>query len=334
MADLLALLFILGAVVLFVTAIVFLIKKRFKKAFMFVGLMFLSFILFITSVMFTDTETVADETTEETESNELKAKVDKASFNKNTNTVSAVITTNLPEGTLARLHLQSEKPNAGGDGVSLLLDHETKVKDGKFIVTEVPLQYNDVPQENTTYSFSMDIQVGGGINEEKNIQNLYWNTSLSEYDDYNTVSLDEADSVIVKEGFTPDEVKKMMAERDRIEKEKEAQELKAKKDSATEVRYGELKKNPEAFTGEFVKFQGEILQIIEDGSQADIRLAVTKDSYGYDFNDVVYITYQGSTPYIEEDVITVYGEILGSHTYESTAGHTITLPLLEAEIIE
>ncbi|MFF2501137.1 hypothetical protein [Peribacillus sp. NPDC058075] len=126
----------------------------------------------------------------------------------------------------------------------------------------------------------------------------------------------------------------MTAERDRLEKKKEAQELKAKKDSAKVIRYGELEKNPDAFTGEFVKFQGEILQIIEDGTQADIRLAVTKGSYGYDFNDVVYVTYQGTTTFIEEDVITVYGTVQGGHTYESTAGHTITLPLIEADIVE
>lgn len=58
------------------------------------------------------------------------------------------------------------------------------------------------------------------------------------------------------------------------------------------------------------------------------------DSYGYDFNDVVYVTYQGTTTFIEEDVITIYGTVQGSHTYESTAGHTITIPLIEADIIE
>ncbi|MGG0845225.1 hypothetical protein [Peribacillus simplex] len=345
-ADMLALLFLFGAGALLVTAIVFLVKKKFKKAFMMLGLMFASLILFITAVMFTDTGT--EETTEEAEPElvELTATVETATFNKQKNTVSAIINTNLPEGTLARLHLQSEKQNAAGDGVSLLLDQETKVKDGKFTVTEVPLKYQEFPQENTPYTFSMDIEfgngVGNGVNEGKEkIEDLYWNTSISEFDDHNTLSLDDADSFVVKEGYTSNEVKKMTAEQERLdaeqerlEKEKEAQELKDKKDNAKEVRYGELEKNPDAFAGEFVKFQGEIVQIIEDGTQADIRLAVTKDSYGYDFDDVVYVTYQGTTNFIEDDVITVYGTVQGGHTYESTAGYTITVPLIEAEILE
>lgn len=335
MADMLALLFLFGAGALLVTAIVFLIRKKFKKAFMMLGLMLVSLILFITAVMFTDTGT--EETTEEAEPElvELTATVENATFNKKKNTVSALINTNLPEGTLARLHLQSEKQNAAGENVSLLLDQETIVKDGKFTVTEVPLTYQEFPQENIPYALSLDIETGNEVNEgKKEIENLYMNTTLSEYDDHNTVSLDEADSVVIKEGYTPEEVKRITAERERLEKEKEAQELKAKKDSAKTVRYGELKKNPNAFADEYVKFQGEILQIMEDGTQADIRLAVTKDSYGYDFNDVVYVTYQGTTTFIEEDVITIYGTVQGSHTYESTAGHTITIPLIEANIME
>ncbi|MEC0348049.1 hypothetical protein [Peribacillus frigoritolerans] len=65
MADILAFLFFFGAVALLVTAIVFLVEKKFKKALMMLGLMLVSLILFIIAVMFTDIGTEA--TTEEVE---------------------------------------------------------------------------------------------------------------------------------------------------------------------------------------------------------------------------------------------------------------------------
>ncbi|WP_157827632.1 hypothetical protein [Niallia nealsonii] len=61
---------------------------------------------------------------------------------------------------------------------------------------------------------------------------------------------------------------------------------------------------------------------------------MTKESYGYDVSDVVYITYAGTTEFVEEDIVTVYGTVKGSHTYEPQAGHQITLPHIEAEFIE
>lgn len=85
---------------------------------------------------------------------------------------------------------------------------------------------------------------------------------------------------------------------------------------------------------EFVKYQGEILKIMEIGSSTVIRLAFTKEAYGYNFNDIVYVTYDGTTQFVNKDVVTVYGRVMGSHTYESTASYQITLPQIEAQIIE
>ncbi|MBO1912063.1 hypothetical protein J4G37_45625, partial [Microvirga sp. 3-52] len=72
----------------------------------------------------------------------------------------------------------------------------------------------------------------------------------------------------------------------------------------------------------------------EDATSTVIRLGVTKKSYGYSSNDVVYVTYTGTTPFVKEDIVTVYGPVKGSHTYESQAGYQITLPHVEAEFIE
>ncbi|MCK1984980.1 MULTISPECIES: hypothetical protein [Peribacillus] len=51
----------------------------------------------------------------------------------------------------------------------------------------------------------------------------------------------------------------------------------------------------------------------------DIRY-VTKESYGYNPNDIIFIGYGVTTEYVDEDVITVYGEMTGEYSYQSQAG--------------
>ena len=98
-----------------------------------------------------------------------------------------------------------------------------------------------------------------------------------------------------------------------IENSVSYQELRAQqKSSAEDIRFAELNKNPDSYIGQFVKYKGKIIQIMEDGSSGMIRLAVTKDSYGYDYDDVVYVTYEGTVPFVEDDIATVYGTIMGS----------------------
>ena len=121
------------------------------------------------------------------------------------------------------------------------------------------------------------------------------------------------------------------AEEARIAEEKAAVEKKA---NAQSIEYGQLKKNPDRYAGEYVKYTGEILQILEGNGITNIRLSVSKSSYGYNSNDVIFIEYDGYTDFVDEDIITVYGEIYGSYSYESQAGYNITLPGLIAESFE
>lgn len=121
----------------------------------------------------------------------------------------------------------------------------------------------------------------------------------------------------------------------KAEAEKKAQEeAAAKKANAKPIEYAQLKKNPDRYAGEYVKYTGEIIQIMEGDNVTQIRLAVTKDSYGYDVNDIIFVEYAGLTEFVEEDVITVYGEIYGEYSYTSQAGWEISLPGLLAESIE
>jgi hypothetical protein len=45
------------------------------------------------------------------------------------------------------------------------------------------------------------------------------------------------------------------------------------------------------------------------------------------------VLYDGTTNAVEDSTITIYGEIMGSYTYESVAGYQITVPQMNAKYI-
>ena len=140
-----------------------------------------------------------------------------------------------------------------------------------------------------------------------------------------------------------DRIAKEKAEEERLAREaelaKELEEALAKEEAerkanAQPIPYAQLKKNPDRYAYEYVKYTGEIIQILEGDNITNIRLAVTKTSYGYDFSDIVFIEYVGYTDFVDGDVVTVYGYVYGSYTYESQAGYNITLPgILADEVV-
>jgi len=76
------------------------------------------------------------------------------------------------------------------------------------------------------------------------------------------------------------------------------------------------------------------LQIQESGNYGVMRLAVTEESYGWSSGDVIYVEYQNHTVAVKDDVVTVYGQLSGSKTYESQARFNITVPSMFACAVE
>jgi hypothetical protein len=106
------------------------------------------------------------------------------------------------------------------------------------------------------------------------------------------------------------------------------------KNQAMAVDFKELNKDPGSFNGKIAKFTGQVLQIQESNGYGIARLAVTKESYGWSSSDVVYVEYQGHTDAVDDDVVTAYGQLTGSKTYESQAHFQITIPSMTACVIE
>lgn len=56
---------------------------------------------------------------------------------------------------------------------------------------------------------------------------------------------------------------------------------------------------------------------------------MTYNGYFWDFNNVILAAYEGRTAIVEENVVTIYGEVVGDYTYKSQAGWDITVPLVK-----
>ena len=106
--------------------------------------------------------------------------------------------------------------------------------------------------------------------------------------------------------------------------------------SCQDIAYDELARNPDSYIGQRVKYTGEVIQVIEDGTTATYRINVTQGDYGL-WDDTVLVYYRfsdGQSRFLEDDIVTFYGMSGGLYTYESTMGASITVPLVYAEYID
>ncbi|MDF0479672.1 hypothetical protein OL233_05160 [Vagococcus sp. PNs007] len=92
----------------------------------------------------------------------------------------------------------------------------------------------------------------------------------------------------------------------------------------TGITFQQLARTPDKYSTEKVKFNGEVLQIMEGDGINAIRLAV-----GGDYNSVIYCIYDSSivsTRILEDDWITISGIADGLYSYETTQGNELTIP--------
>lgn len=120
-------------------------------------------------------------------------------------------------------------------------------------------------------------------------------------------------------------------ERARIAREQRVANFKA---SAQTIPYNQLNKNADRYAGDRVKYTGQILQIQEDGSSGGIMLlSVTDEGYGF-WTDNIWVNYDRSISSADEDIITIYGTVVGSRSYETQIGGETYVPEIDAKYIE
>jgi len=96
--------------------------------------------------------------------------------------------------------------------------------------------------------------------------------------------------------------------------------------------YKELIKNSDRFIGNVVVYSGKVIQIQEEkNGDGFIRLNLDNDLFS---DEIIFVNYSKSTDVVEDDLVTIYGILNGSYTYTSQANYNITIPSLNAGVIE
>ena len=100
--------------------------------------------------------------------------------------------------------------------------------------------------------------------------------------------------------------------------------------------YKEIARNPEAHNGEFAKFTGEVIQVMEENGAYTLMVNITKGEYDI-WTDTILVYYLGSAEnnrILEDDIIDMYGQLAGMYTYTTVMGADNTVPLMYAEYID
>jgi uncharacterized membrane protein len=128
-----------------------------------------------------------------------------------------------------------------------------------------------------------------------------------------------------------------LAEEAAAEEQRLAEERAALKAAAEPIEYTDLFRAGDNLFGTFFRFEGEIVQVVGDGT---FRVNVTKKTYQYidsvSYSDTVLLMILGDTgaKLLEKDIIQFIGMSAGTYEYESVMGATIEVPLLFADGVD
>jgi len=110
-----------------------------------------------------------------------------------------------------------------------------------------------------------------------------------------------------------------------------AQEWKAQ--TTIYVSYDSLARNTEQYVGRLVYYRGKVIQVMEVRDlRVVLRVNVTKGTYGF-WNDTIWVNYEGPRV-LEDDIVDIWGKVVGRRTYKTILGASITIPEITAVALE
>ena len=102
---------------------------------------------------------------------------------------------------------------------------------------------------------------------------------------------------------------------------------------AVSVSYEDLMRYSESYEGKWVCFEGEVVQVVSDIPNMELRISTKKDEWiGY-LEDVVYLysgDYSGER-LLEGDLIQFCGKSTGILIYEAVLGNQMSIPKIETD---
>lgn len=112
----------------------------------------------------------------------------------------------------------------------------------------------------------------------------------------------------------------------------------------TTIDYDSLARNPNQYKDNYYTFTGEVIQAMNESNSNEtvLRVNVTPKKYTYSnetyYEDTILVYYKYSSSaesrILEDDIITIYGQSMGTYTYESVLGSSITVPSVAAMYID
>lgn len=102
---------------------------------------------------------------------------------------------------------------------------------------------------------------------------------------------------------------------------------------AKNVPYDLLARNTEEYIGDIVYYRGQVVQVSEvRGLKVILRVNVTEKQYGL-WDDTVWVNYEGPRV-LENDIVHIWGKVMGRRTYTAVLGNQVTIPEIQALILE
>lgn len=109
------------------------------------------------------------------------------------------------------------------------------------------------------------------------------------------------------------------------------------KSECQSFKYKSVARKPNDYKSKKAKFTGQVSQIEENWGSDVILLSVTKGEYDT-WSDNIYVEYtpksKDESRILENDIITVYGELNGIKTYTTVLGNSVSIPYFTAQYVD
>jgi len=109
------------------------------------------------------------------------------------------------------------------------------------------------------------------------------------------------------------------------------------KAAAQEFTYDDIARYPANYNGRLAKFTGKVVQVVRGDEILQLRVNVTEQGeYIAYYTDTVFVFYRitSGMNVLEGDIITMFGELRGTHSYTSVLNVKITIPKIYVKFID
>lgn len=104
-----------------------------------------------------------------------------------------------------------------------------------------------------------------------------------------------------------------------------------------DISYDDLARYTERYVGEYVFYRGEVNQVIEHSdANISLRVNVTKGDFGF-WSDTIYVDWNRrpqETRVLANDIVLVWGQVIGRKEYTAIFGQQVILPHIGAATVE